>query len=211
MPLKLLSLSLALVGLSKAEKLAADCTNSTSKNCMHTGCCLVPGTKCFKKNKKWAACRTECTAGPHWDEPPYKGDPWECIELTGGCNKMHQPCGVRKGYVGTPCCEWGCSCNATKWGAACVPTKQSGEYTCNKANEESYSDDSVGQNFDTRKISNLPEAPGFTASLRLAGLVGLAVVSAAVAAGATLRVMRGRARSPQLASEVDEEVDQVLE
>uniref|UniRef100_A0A7S1Q0K7 Uncharacterized protein n=1 Tax=Alexandrium catenella TaxID=2925 RepID=A0A7S1Q0K7_ALECA len=207
MPSKVLSVVLALAAgvVAKAEKLAADCSQNTTENCIHSRCCNVPGTKCFRKNKKWAACRETCEPGPHYNEFPYSDEPWDCVELTEGCNGMHKPCGVRKNYLGSPCCQWGCRCNETTWGAACVATKASGQYTCNKHNEETYSSE-AGENFDVRKIATLPRAPS-TQGLRTAGLVGLAVVAVAAAVGAAVRVQHRRARSGQsLMSEVDEEM-----
>jgi len=65
--------------------------------------------------------------------------PWSCITLTGGCSKAYENCGPgqnlnakqKKEWKGTPCCQWGCTCNYTvDWNAQCQPP--AGMYACTK-------------------------------------------------------------------------------
>jgi len=69
--------------------------------------------------------------------------PWSCIILTGGCSAAYGNCGPgqnldakqKKGWTGTPCCQWGCTCNySIDWNAQCQPA--AGMYACTKEAEK---------------------------------------------------------------------------
>jgi len=64
--------------MEAARWVASKCSKPAS-NCMHTRCCAWAGMQCFEKNKDWATCRIECTAGRDPTDP--SPDPWTCKPL----------------------------------------------------------------------------------------------------------------------------------
>jgi len=197
-----------------SQRSAARCTSKKGENCNETMCCNIPGHKCFQKNKGWAVCLKTCKPGPHWNEPPYKGDPWSCVELTGGCSPMYGQCGTTEGYAGPPCCEWGCMCNRTDpeggyW--QCIGTNHSSAFVCQRPASEVQ---------EKAALARGPPPAAAAAALGpraivLAGLVSAMGASAALAQRARSRGLlrwlhlplaraaeedaeRGPARAPQL-------------
>lgn len=57
---------------------ASDCSGD-SEDCTSTQCCSVPGTQCYEKNSKWAACFPDCTPGPRPGD--IDDDDWSCRPL----------------------------------------------------------------------------------------------------------------------------------
>ena len=58
---------------------------------------------------------------------------WQCTILTGGCSAAYQNCGPgqnldakqKKEWKGTPCCQWGCTCNySIDWNAQCQRSEE---------------------------------------------------------------------------------------
>mmetsp|Transcript_56311 Transcript_56311/g.174725 ORF Transcript_56311/g.174725 Transcript_56311/m.174725 type:complete len:495 (-) Transcript_56311:130-1614(-) len=72
------ALMLAFVGLPGAEARCA----WPHEDCSHTGCCMVRGMRCFKKNAWWASCLHTCHKGIHNDDPPEHRQPWACTPIT---------------------------------------------------------------------------------------------------------------------------------
>merc|ERR1712113_790441 len=135
------------------------------ENCSESMCCSTPYFQCIEKNPggkvfggkpafAYAQCRNSNNTDPcPCADPPcvdYKHDyqseikiPWTCTQLTGGCSKEFQPCAPgkkmpkqqREQWTGTPCCQWGCSCDYdsfnTSWEVLCKPPTHCA--TCNAA------------------------------------------------------------------------------
>lgn len=51
-------------GWGKASSWVETKCSKNFQNCIHSKCCQMPGTQCFKKNDQWAMCLDRCTPGP---------------------------------------------------------------------------------------------------------------------------------------------------
>eukprot|EP00419_Tripos_fusus_P032926 CAMPEP_0172780082 /NCGR_PEP_ID=MMETSP1074-20121228/202747_1 /TAXON_ID=2916 /ORGANISM="Ceratium fusus, Strain PA161109" /LENGTH=542 /DNA_ID=CAMNT_0013617051 /DNA_START=52 /DNA_END=1680 /DNA_ORIENTATION=+ len=102
-------------------------------NCNETKCCKAAGTRCYGKQKGWAACRNECVAGP--DPTDLYPSPWRCTPLgryTPGHYMWHPPPKVQP-WVRMKCSNTSVSCMETRCcqdaGLACFQ-KNSGWAGC---------------------------------------------------------------------------------
>jgi len=175
----------ALASLVALPAASAQCSGAW-ENCSSTMCCSTPFFQCVEKNaaKKhngefvppYAQCRnSNHTSSCPCKNPPcfdYANDyklkvklPWSCVVLTGGCSPAFKECGPghgmtadeKKNWKGTPCCQYGCTCNYTiKWAAQCQPPE--GMYACTKhAQKKVQAADKHGSIlFDKEELSQAP-------------------------------------------------------
>jgi len=142
----------------------AQCRNSN-----HTSSCPCTNPPCIDYTDDYAA------------KNPIK---WSCEVLTGGCSAAYKPCGpgkklnadAKKTWHGTPCCQWGCTCDYNQsWSATCQPPK--GKYACTedaekltRAKQEDSDDDDYDRLFS---ITDGVPAPHRSLVPRVAGVAGL--------------------------------------
>lgn len=61
------------------DEKASDCPPE-GEDCSATRCCAESGFQCYRKNKEWASCLTNCTKGMVLPDDP-EPTPWDCEEL----------------------------------------------------------------------------------------------------------------------------------
>lgn len=172
-------------------------------------CCDTPFFECVEKNPAtkhdgeyvppYAQCRnSNHTSSCPCKNPPcidYTHDynlkiklPWSCLVLTGGCSAAFKPCGPGKGldedqkknWKGTPCCQWGCTCNYNNtWSAQCEPPK--GLYACTKdAQKDVHHRGSILYSVESDREA-LPQAPRARSAVLFAAGAGTALFVTAAA------------------------------
>eukprot|EP00413_Alexandrium_margalefii_P048214 CAMPEP_0204608750 /NCGR_PEP_ID=MMETSP0661-20131031/60505_1 /ASSEMBLY_ACC=CAM_ASM_000606 /TAXON_ID=109239 /ORGANISM="Alexandrium margalefi, Strain AMGDE01CS-322" /LENGTH=238 /DNA_ID=CAMNT_0051620319 /DNA_START=63 /DNA_END=779 /DNA_ORIENTATION=+ len=202
----------------------ANCSETTCCSTPYYECVekVPPG---YKKDGKVVAAYAQCrfankTAGKSscpCANPPcvdwthdYKDKvkvPWSCVVLTGGCSEAFKPCGPgkkldsdqKKRWKGTPCCQWGCTCDYNQsWAAQCKPPE--GMYACTKEAQKAKAIASAGGN-RLFSLTDAVEAPTRTARVSFApwpaAVAGAFLVLAGVAVGSWRR--RGRSRAEAVA------------
>mmetsp|Transcript_51946 Transcript_51946/g.161177 ORF Transcript_51946/g.161177 Transcript_51946/m.161177 type:complete len:240 (+) Transcript_51946:75-794(+) len=127
--------------------------------------------------------------------------PWSCVVLTGGCSEAFKPCGPgkkldadqKKNWKGTPCCQWGCTCDYNgSWFAQCKPPK--GLYACTKDAQKSQMLENAAGN-RLFALTDAEKAPARSARANLAPC--LAAISGAVLLSAAAMFAWKRRRQGQ--------------
>jgi len=65
-------------GLHSVGFVRAEICSLNNEDCSHTGCCVEPGHRCYKKDQHFAGCRASCTPGLHIHDPWEHRTPWSC-------------------------------------------------------------------------------------------------------------------------------------
>lgn len=105
------------------------------EDCSKSMCCKAAGNQCFKKDNRWATCRSDCLPGPLLTD--VNSEPWSCLPLgsrTPGTAARLAPVPVPK-WVATECSGPGEDCSKThccsRSGAQCFE-KEAGSWAACK-------------------------------------------------------------------------------
>jgi len=109
--------------------------SANGEDCSESMCCKEAGNQCFKKDSRWATCRSDCLPGPLLTD--VNSDPWSCLPLgsrTPGNAARPAPVPVPK-WVATECSGPGKDCSKThccsQSGAQCFE-KEAGSWAACK-------------------------------------------------------------------------------
>ncbi|CAK0812801.1 unnamed protein product, partial [Prorocentrum cordatum] len=130
------SLERLLPKLKAAPWVKSECA-AFGSNCMDEKCCMDAGAKCYKKNSKYATCKSTCVKGP--DPADNDGsEPWSCEEVgprTPGKPEVHVLQGGSKAvWVDDECADTGADCSDSRCckeeGFQCLEDGKTKKATC---------------------------------------------------------------------------------
>uniref|UniRef100_A0A7S1LDX4 Uncharacterized protein n=1 Tax=Alexandrium catenella TaxID=2925 RepID=A0A7S1LDX4_ALECA len=101
-------------------------------DCLQSRCCVVPGQRCFRKNERYAQCRTACTLGLNDDDvntawwTSWRCEKWDMTEESNCAVDHHEDCRRSR------CCKTRghlCFVKDYSW-AGCKSTCEEGAWKC---------------------------------------------------------------------------------